>query len=168
MRVFQPVDPEEIESGAYSFGGGKMLITSSDGKKINTTAASFGGIGHMWGKRVVFICVRENRYTRELLDSSGEFSISFMDNKEYHGAMKYLEMVSGKDEDKLKGARLNICYHEGIPFIEESSNVLICKVIYKNIIDKDGFVDDSIPKEFYKDGNYHIIYVGELMKVLIR
>ena len=168
MRVFQPVDPEDIENGAYAFDGKKMLVTACDGDKVNTTATSFGGVGQMWGKRVTFVCLRENRYTRELLDASGEYSLSFLDNNEYRGAMKYLEMVSGRDEDKLKGARLNITYHEGVPFIEESSNVIICKVIYKKEIGLTGFVDDSIPEEFYKDKDSHIIYVGEITKILIR
>lgn len=168
MRVFQPVEPEEIESGAYKFSGNKFLVTADDGTKVNTTAASYGGVGQMWGKRVTLICVRKDRFTRELIDKSGEYSLSFLDNNEYRGAMKYLEAVSGKDEDKLKGARLNVGYYEGVPYIEESSNVLICKVIYKSEIIKDGFVDPSIPQEFYKNDDYHIIYVGELKKVLIR
>ncbi len=168
MRVFQPVDPEDIESGAYAFDGRKMLVTACDGDKVNTTATSFGGVGQMWGKRVTFVCLRENRYTRELLDASGEYSLSFLDNNEYRGAMKYLEMVSGRDEDKLKGARLNITYHEGVPFIEESSNVIICRVIFKKEIGLTGFVDDTIPEEFYKGKDSHIIYVGEITKILIR
>ncbi|SFC88961.1 flavin reductase family protein [Butyrivibrio sp. YAB3001] len=168
MRVFQPVEPEDIEHGAYVFRGDKVLVTAGDGTKINTTAASYGGVGQMWGKRVTFICLRKSRYTKDLIDGSGEYSLSFLDNQEYRGAMKYLEAVSGKDEDKLKGARLNITYFDGVPFIEESSNVLICKVIYKKEIGLDGFVDPDIPKKFYKDDDCHIIYVGEIKKVLVR
>ena len=168
MRVFQPVDPEDVESGAYIFSARKFLVTAGDGTRVNTTAVSNGGVGQMWGKRVVFICVRENRYTKELIEASGEFSLSFLDNNEYRGAIKYLEAVSGRDEDKLKGARLNICYHESVPFIEESSNVIICKVLYRKAIGTDGFVDETICDEFYKGDNRHIIYVGEIIKVLVR
>ena len=168
MRVFQPVEPEDIESGAYTFDGRKMLVTAGVGDKVNTTAVSFGGVGQMWGRRVVFVCLRENRYTRELLDDSGDFYLSFLDNNEYRGAMKYLEMVSGRDEDKIKGARLHTTYYEGVPIIEESSNVLVCKVIFKKEVGLDGFVDMSIPEEFYKNKDSHILYVGELTKVLIR
>ncbi len=168
MRVFQPVEPEEIESGAYIFSNRKTLITSSDGTNVNTTAVSYGGVGQMWGKRVTFICVRKNRYTRELLDASNEYSISFLDNEEYRGAMKYLEAVSGRDEDKIKGARLNVGYYKGVPLIEEASNVLICRVLYRDEIDQNGFLDKSIPEEIYKNGDNHVIYVGEITKVLIR
>ena len=168
MRVFQPVDIEEIENGAYVFSGRKFLVTAGDGSKVNTTAASNGGVGQMWGRHVTFVCVRENRYTKDLIDASGEYSISFLDNTEYRGAIKYLQAVSGRDEDKLKGARLNVGYYEGVPYIEESSNVLICKVLFRKVIGTDGFVDKDLPEEFYKDQNSHVIYVGEIKKVLIR
>ena len=59
-------------------------------------------------------------------------------------------------------------FYEGVPFIEESSNVLICKVIYRKEISPEGFVDQAFEDAFYKDGTKHIIYVGELVKVLIR
>jgi flavin reductase (DIM6/NTAB) family NADH-FMN oxidoreductase RutF len=168
MRVFQPVEPEEIENGAYAFGGRKFLVTSCDGDKVNTTAVSYGGVGQMWGRRVTLICVRKNRYTRELLDASKEYSMSFLDNDEFRGALKYLEAVSGRDEDKIKGARLNVGYFEGVPLIEEASNVLICKVLFRTELNPVGFLDDTIPEEFYKNKDSHMIYVGEITKVLIR
>ncbi len=82
--------------------------------------------------------------------------------------MKYLEAVSGRDEDKIKGARLNVGYYKGVPLIEEASNVLICRVLYRDEIDQNGFLDKSIPEEIYKNGDNHVIYVGEITKVLIR
>lgn len=168
MRVFQDFNPEEVENGAYVFSNNKFLVTAGDGIKVNTTAASNGGVGQMWGKRVTFICVRKNRFTKHLIDASGEYSLSFLDNNEYRGAIKYLEAVSGKDEDKLKGARLNVGYHEGIPYIEEASNVLICKVLYRKEIGKEGFIESILPEVREKEVNDYVIYVGEIQKVLIR
>ena len=168
MRVFQDFNPEEVETGAYVFSNRKLLVTAGDGTKVNTTAASNGGVGQMWGKRVTFICVRNNRYTKQLIDASGKYSLSFLDNDEYRGAIKYLEAVSGKDEDKLKGARLNVGYHDGIPYIEEASNVLICKVLYRKEIGIDGFIESILPEVEAKEVGEYVIYVGEIQKVLIR
>ena len=168
MRVFQDFNPEEVESGSFTFSGKKFLVTAGDGTKVNTAVTGNGGIGQMWGKRVTFICVRKNRYTREIIDSAGKYSLSFIDNDEFRGAIKYLEAVSGKDEDKIKGARLNVGYFEGVPFIEEASNVIICNVIYKKEIGKDGFVDTYTPDALPKDFEDYVIYVGEIKKVLIR
>ena len=168
MRVFQDFNPEEVENGAYVFSGRKFLVTAGDGTRYNTTAASNGGVGQMWGKRVTFICVRKDRYTKDIIDAAGEYSLSFLDNEEYRGAIKYLEAVSGKDEDKLKGARLNLCYHEGVPYIEESSNAIICKVLYRKEIGIDGFIKEVLPEVEAKEVKDYVIYVGEIKKVLIR
>ena len=168
MRVFQPVDPQDIENGAYVFSGRRFLVTAGDGTKVNTTAASNGGVGQMWGKRVTFICVRKDRYTKELIDASGEYSLSFLDNEQYRGAMKYLVAVSGRDEAKIKGARLNVGYYKGVPLIEEASNVIICRVLYRKEIGPDGFIESILPEVEEKEIADYVIYVGEIKKVLVR
>lgn len=169
MRVFQPVDPEDLEEGPYKFVGQKIIITSTDGKKVNITAASWGGVGYLWDKRLVFIFVRKKRYTRELLDTTGEFSVSFVDQQEFRGALKYLSLVSGRDEDKVAGARMNIGYYEGIPYVEEAGEVLVCRTVFKQELEKGGFVEEGLAEKFYKsDEDCHILYAGELSKILLR
>ena len=169
MRVFQPVDPEDIESGPYTFVGNKIIITSTDGDKVNLTAAKWGGIGYLWDKRLVFIFVRKNRYTRELLDATGEFSVSFVDQTEFRGALKYLSLVSGRDEDKVAGSRLNIGYYEGIPYVEEAGEVLVCRTAFRQEMEKEGFIDEALAEQFYKsEDDYHVLYAGELLKILLR
>jgi flavin reductase (DIM6/NTAB) family NADH-FMN oxidoreductase RutF len=168
MHVFQPVLPEDIDQGAFTFDGGKMLVTSANGNKVNSTAASFGCIGQLWGKRIIMVYVRPSRYTKEFLDASGEFSLSFLNRNEYRGALKYMEAVSGRNEDKIAGARLTVNYDDGIPFIDEADNVITCKVIYKQQYDAEGFVDKSIVDEYYKDGDLHYMYIGEIHKILVR
>ena len=168
MHVFQPVNPEDIENGAYSFVGEKIIISSMKGDKVNAVSAAWGGVGYGWTKRVTFIFVRKSRYTKDCIDESGEYSISFMDQEKYRGALKYLGLVSGRDEDKISGSRLTVNYDDGIPYIDEAREVITCKVIYKQEFDKDCFVDKNIIEELYKDGDYHILYVGEVQKIMLR
>jgi len=82
--------------------------------------------------------------------------------------MKYLVAVSGRDEDKIKGARLNVGYYQGVPLIEEASNVIICRVLYKKEIGVDGFIKSILPEVEEKEIADYVIYVGEIKKVLIR
>ena len=168
MHVFQPVNPEDIENSAYRFVGEKIIISSIKDGKVNAVAAGWGGVGYVWNKRVTFIFVRKSRYTAECIDESGEYSISFMDQDQYRGALKYLSMVSGRDEDKIAGSRLTVNYDDGIPFIDEAREVITCKVIYKQGLDQDCFVDKNIIDELYKDGDYHFVYAGEVKKILLR
>ncbi len=169
MRVFQPVDPEDLESGPYTFVGNRVIIASTDGTKVNLTSAAWGGVGYLWDKRLVFIFVRKNRYTRELLDATGEFSVSFVDQKEFRGALKYLSLVSGRDEDKIAGSRMNITYYDGIPLVEEAGEVLVCKTVFRQELEKEGFCEAGLAEQFYKtEDDYHIMYAGELKKILLR
>ena len=70
-----------------------MLITASDGEKLNAMTASWGGLGVIWGKKVAYIFVRESRYTKEFIDKSDTLSLAFFteDKKPmlgYMGEMK--------------------------------------------------------------------------------
>ena len=168
MHVFQPVDPVDVDQGAYTFNGMSMLITAAKGDKVNSMTASWGGVGYLWNKRVVFIFVRDSRYTREFLEDSAEFSLSFLNQKEFRGAFKYLGAVSGRDEDKIANARLTINYDDGIPFIDEAGSVVTAKVLYRQEFEEGGFINESLVPEFYKEGDYHYIYVGEINKILVR
>ncbi len=169
MHVFQPVDPADVDEGAYTFDGGKMIVTAAKGDKVNSTASSFGGVGFLWGKRVVYVYVRGNRYTKEFIDESGEYSISFVNPTTYRGALKYLEAVSGRDEEKITNARLTVNYDDGIPFIDEADNVITAKVIYRQKVEKEGFVDKAIADRLYaENGDSHYVYIGEIQKILVR
>ena len=168
LHVFQPVNPEEIETGPYKFVGEKILITAADGSNVNTMCATWGGVGYIWDKRVTFVFARKGRYTSELINASGEYSISFMNQEKYRGTLKYLQMVSGRDEDKIANSRLNINYDNGIPFIDEAREIITCKVLYQREFDEDALIDDEIKKKFYSEGSYHILFIGEVKNILLR
>jgi flavin reductase (DIM6/NTAB) family NADH-FMN oxidoreductase RutF len=168
MHVFQPIDPADVDQGPLTFTGLKMLITAESDGRVNTGVAKFGGVGYLWNRRVVYIFLRGKRFTRECVEASKEFSISFINNDEFRGAMKYIEAVSGRDEDKIAGARLTVNYSDGIPFIDEADNVITAKLLYGKEFSKDGIVEKGIIDEFYKDDEFHMVYVGEIQKILAR
>ena len=169
MHAFQPVKFEDIETGLYRFGGDNwMLITSAKDAKVNTMTASWGGVGCIWNKRCAFIFVRKSKYTKDFLDKSGSFSLAFLDQKKYHREMKYLGSVSGRSEDKISSARLNVGYDENIPYIDEANIVILCKILYHQELEEGGFVMPQMVQEFYEKGDYHTMYVAEMTKVMIR
>ncbi len=168
MHTFQPIPTDLFDFSPFRMiGKDWMLITAQAEDKTNTMTASWGGLGVMWGKDVVYIVVRDSRYTRELIDQSETFSISFL-NSEYHSALKYLGAVSGRDEDKITNARLNVNHHEGIPFIDEASTVMVCRKMCKQPLTKDSFTLDFIDEKWYQNGDYHNLYIGEIVTILAR
>ncbi|MEG2441864.1 MAG: flavin reductase family protein, partial [Acetivibrio sp.] len=89
MHTFQPIPSDLFDFSPFRMIGKEwMLITAESEGKTNAMTASWGGLGVMWGKDVAYIVVRDSRYTRELIDQSNSFSISFL-NADYHSALKY-------------------------------------------------------------------------------
>ena len=95
MHTFQKKDKTVLTMNPFDkIGKQWMLITSGDEDKANTMTASWGGVGVLWGSDVVYIFVRQSRYTKEFIDKTGHFSISFL-GEEYRKALQHLGTVSG-------------------------------------------------------------------------
>ena len=126
MHTFQPYPMDLIEFNPFAkIGDEWMLITAKDGDKINAMTASWGGVGVLWGKNTAFIFVRDSRYTKELIDKGSYFSLTFFESS-YKSALKYFGMVSGRTEDKIRNAKMNVGYFEEIPYIDEGNFVICC------------------------------------------
>ena len=94
-----------------------MLITAEKDGKANTMTAGWGGLGVMWGKDVAFIVIRESRFTKEFVDGSEYFSLTFFDEG-YKKELGYLGSVSGRDEDKIAKSGLTLAPDDA-PYFKE-------------------------------------------------
>ena len=168
MHTFQPYPIDLLEFNPFSkIGKEWFLITAGDEEKVNTMTASWGGMGVIWGKNVVYIFVRDSRYTKEFLDKQDTFSITFF-NSDQKSALKYLGAVSGRDEDKIANARMHIQMADGTPFLDEGTLVLLCKKLSATKIEPEHFLDIAIDETWYKDKDYHTMYIGEITQILAR
>lgn len=166
MHQFQPYPIEVFDVNPFQkIGTEWMAVTAGTKEKANTMTASWGGFGVLWGKNVATIYVRESRYTKEFIDNCDSFSLTFFDG--HHMDMKYLGSVSGRNENKISNAHLNINYHEETPFIDEGNLVFICKKLSKTVLSPDQFLDEKL-NDFYKDGDLHTMYIGEITQILAR
>ena len=59
-------------------------------------------------------------------------------------------------------------YDDSIPYFDEAATVVLGKVLYKQTFEEEGIIDVNIKDEFYKDGNYHTMYIAEVVKVMAR
>ena len=111
MHSFQPMDLSYFNDNPFRLiGKDWMLITAEKDNDVNTMTASWGGMGVMWGKDIVLIAVRESRYTKEFIDGSSTFSLSFFnpDDIKIKEALAFLGTVSGRNENKIKKANMKI------------------------------------------------------------
>lgn len=169
MHSFQPFTVDFMECNPFEkIGKDWMLVTAGNEEKANTMTASWGGMGVMWGKNAAFIVVRQSRYTKEFIDRENAFSLSFLDGK-YRSLMKFLGSISGRDEDKIKAAGVELDYINGIPYVDTANLVLICRVMSATELNKDDFIDMGIDGQWYPDGeDYHTLYIAEVTDFLAR
>lgn len=140
------------------------LVSAGTPESWNTMTVSWGGVGELWGKDVVFIFIRPQRYTKKFIDEQNYFTLSFFDDK-YKEALKICGRVSGKDCDKLSMAGLNVATDGEAVYPAEARLTLKCKKIAVQKLDNSGFLDESIEKN-YAAGDYHYVYVGEIEKII--
>ncbi|MEG0971909.1 MAG: flavin reductase [Lachnospiraceae bacterium] len=168
MHAFQPLPIDSIEINPFtSIGADWALVTAECKGKVNAMTIAWGGVGVLWNKNVAFIFIRDSRYTKELVDGSNTFSITFFGGKEKN-ALKYFGRVSGREEDKIQNSGFHVDYHNEIPFIDEGNFVLACKKIAAVKLDSNTFLDETIDAAHYADHDYHTMYVGEIVDFLGR
>lgn len=142
-----------------------MLFVAEKDGKVNTMTASWGGLGIMWNKKVAYIFIRPQRYTKEFVDSSDKLSICVLPNS-YRKELNYLGTVSGRDEDKISKANLTINKYDEVPYFNESRLTLICKKLYAQNLEESCFVEKENADKWYPKKDYHTMYVVEIEKIL--
>lgn len=164
---FKEIKPETLTDNPFKLiGQDWMLVTAGTPERFNTMTASWGGLGVLWDRKVCFIFIRPTRYTYEFIERSDSFSLSFFEEK-YRKALQFCGSHSGRDTDKIKGAGLTPINRDGIVSFEEARLIIACRKIYFQDILPTNFLDPEINKMYAKK-DYHRMYVGEVMKFLVK
>ncbi|MDR1707681.1 MAG: flavin reductase family protein [Prevotella sp.] len=166
--VFKEKNIKDYTPDAFGLKDKWMLITASkpDGT-VNTMTASWGGFGVMWNKEVAFIVIRPQRYTREFIESSDFFSLTFFD-KSYLKDLSYLGKVSGRDENKIEKTKLIVATENSIPYFQEANNIIFAKKLFVQRIEENAFLDNSIIERWYPEKDFHYLYIAEITKILVK
>lgn len=168
MSSWKTIQPEALTDNPFHLiGKDWMLVTAKNKEQVNTMTASWGGVGVMWGKSVAFLVIRPQRFTKKLIDTSDTLSLSFF-TEEYRDVLKYCGSVSGRDEDKIGHTKLTVEEINGTPVFKEARMNLVCKKLYAQPMSRDFLLDSTIPDAWYKDGDYHTLYIAEITNVLLR
>ncbi|WP_394886081.1 flavin reductase [Clostridium butyricum] len=157
---------EDFQENAFEMiGKDWLLITAEKDGKVNTMTASWGGVGVLWNKKVAYIFIRPQRYTKEFVDFSERLSVCVLPNS-YRKELAYLGNVSGKDEDKISNANLKVQKYEDVPYFDEARLTLICRKLYAQDLKEECFIEKDIIDKWYPEKDYHTMYVVEIEKIL--
>lgn len=148
-------------------GKGVLLTTSLDGK-VNTMTVSWGTLGIQWGKPIFTVFVRQSRYTKELLDRTGEFTINVPVESVDKKILSVCGTKSGREIDKV--AQLGLTAVPGTtvaaPGFTQLPLTLECKVIYRQDQELNRICPESMTR-YYATGtsdekDFHTAYYGQI------
>ena len=167
MKNFTEISPRDIDYNVFDAIADKwMLITAEKDGKVNTMTASWGGLGHIWHTDGAYIVIRPQRFTKEFIDAAENFSLTFF-NGSYKEKLSYLGVTSGRDEDKIAKAGLTVVHDDKAPYFAECELAIICKKAYAQPLEEACFIDKSHAEKHYPDKDFHVLYIGEILKVIL-
>jgi len=168
MTTFSEIKPEEFDHSPFKLiGKDWMLITAEKEGKLNTMTASWGGFGVMWAKNVAYIVIRPQRYTKEFIDKSDTFSLTFFDES-FRKTLSYLGTKSGREEDKIEKSNLTVLHTDTVPYFEEANIAILCKKLYAQEYKPECFVAQELNEQWYPDVDHHTLYIAEVTKILVK
>ena len=149
---------------------GVLLVTG----KGNPMTIGWGQLGNVWGKPVFTVLVRHSRFSHEAMEQTGEFSVNVLPES-LDNVIGICGSKSGRDTDKISACNLNLQKSDfiSVPHLAEAEIIYECKTIYK-----DEMLSNALPLEIesrfyprnekFPEGDYHTIYVAEVLNVLNR
>ena len=151
-----------------------VLLTTKGGEVVNSMTISWGALAIEWAKPMFIVFVRENRFTKKLLEENPEFTINIALDDLSKSILGFCGTKSGKNVNKIE--ELNLTLEDGekvnVPAIKELPLTLECKVVYKQRQDENEITDYNKTRFYPQDvgsdfhganEDYHTMYFGEIV-----
>lgn len=169
MKNYHEISPFELDLSAFKLiGKDWMLITAKDTSKesgANCMTASWGGLGVLWNTPVATVYVRPQRYTYSLIENSENISLCFPGEK-YRSALGFCGKYSGRDKDKIKECGLKSSEVNGIPVIDDSEVIMLCKKLYADDLKEENFIEKEHLSHY--NGDFHRFFILEIQKIFVK
>lgn len=168
------IDPYEYASAITKANARGILLTTKAEGEVDTMVIGWGLIGTLWGKPTFTAFVRTSRHTHALLEKNPQFTINVPLDRLGKRIFAVAGTKSGRHVDKaeLLGLTLANGGKVDVPAIAEAPITLECKVVYRQMMDRDA-VPKATRERFYPadvtdvdaSGScyYHEIYYGEIV-----
>jgi len=172
MAEFRKIPVADFECAPIRMIAKDWLLftaTKPDGT-FNPMTVSWGGIGELWGKNVVFLFVRPQRYTHEFTEEGDTATLTWFEEK-YREMLAFCGAKSGRDVDKVAECGLTpVDDGDGAVYFSEAKVVIKLKKLYANktAFTPENAVDPALFDLHYKAGDYHTMYVYEIQEILDR
>lgn len=178
MYIPKPIDPLEYAGViAKALDPGILLTTCAKGK-TNTMTIGWGTVGVEWGRPVFIAFVRTHRFTHELLEASGEFTVNVPTGPFDKGILGLCGTRTGRSCDKFALAHLTAVPGQKVaaPAIAQLPLTLECRVIYRQHQElaaippalRDKYHPQDVGPDFHgRNRDCHTAYYGEIVSAYI-
>ena len=138
------------------------LVSAGTPGHFNSMTISWGSMGTIWGKSIITIYIRPDRYTWNFLKENNSFTVSFYP-EEYREALLKMGTLSGRDTDKAAASGLTPKFMaDGISYAE-ASETFVCRKIYMAPMQYEDVPE--VAKKIYQNGiRPHWIVMGEVVR----
>ena len=177
MRELCGKEIENLATNPMQAFGRDWMALAAGGKDrgFNAMTIAWGHFGTIWERTThanhlptAVVYVRPGRYTKQFMDAEPYFTLSAF-GPEQKKALAYLGTHSGRDGDKITASGLSPVFLEDpdTVYFEEAHTVYICRKLYQAPLVEEGFVDRELIDFNYPERDYHKMYIGEIVKVLV-
>jgi flavin reductase (DIM6/NTAB) family NADH-FMN oxidoreductase RutF len=148
----------------------KGLLLASTGKscRANVMTIGWANVGILWYRPFFIAYVRKSRYTHELLEETGDFTVNVPPDN-FDDVIEYCGTRSGRNVDKVKELGLKIEDSRIVksPGLAASPVTLECKIVFKKEIESND-VPSHVRDRFYSKDDYHTCYFAEIVNIISR
>ena len=170
---FKKVDAKEFNLNPFTTISDEWMLLSAgtEDNGYNTMTVSWGHLGAIWGTGkgmpTAVVYVRPQRYTKEFIDKEEYFTLSVLEDG-YKEQLAYLGAHSGRDGDKIKETKLTPEFLDRTVCFAEAKTVFVCRKLYHAPIVEEGFLDKTIVEKHYPGKDFHEMYIGEIVEILVK
>ncbi len=142
-------------------------LVTAKGDNVMTIGWCLSGV--MWGSPYVAVPVRQTRYTHDLLEAHGEFTL-YAPTQSFSKQIGFCGTKSGRDVDKIAelGLAMGLSDYVDAPMVLEPGFVAHCKTLFKTDYSKVNMADE-IYEKWYTGGinqdNFHTLYFAQVVAV---
>jgi len=142
---------------------GLLLVTVDSQGKPNAMTIGWGSLGMIWRHPIFTVLVRGSRYTYQLLEKSGYFTVN-VPSRTLKEAVVDCGTRSGRDVDKfaVHGFTAVTGQKIQVPIIEQCIGHYECRVVYHTAMDR-SLLAPALQDDCYPRGDYHTIYFGQIL-----
>ena len=158
-----------------------VLLTSEAEDCVYAMTIGWGTIGIEWGKPIFTVYVREGRFSRELIDRTGEFTVCIPYGKVNAANIARVVGIcgscTGRDTDKFSQAKLTLVEADEVrpPAVKEFPLTLECRVVFRQVQPVanispafSGFYPENTDSaNTGVNSDPHIAYYGEIVKAYV-